>query len=183
MLATIPIRSRGDCVPLEPVPAPATLPSARWYVAATSPRMEVMAAWQLGRAGVTTFLPLRELGPEAPKPCEPLWPGYLFTAAAHLPAGVTAARGIVRTTDGPIATPIGMVERLMAAADKDGIVEGYRAPPRLATGDTVRILNGPFAGAFGTIARVNGANAMVELNLFARTTGVFVKVEQVERVA
>jgi hypothetical protein len=186
MLATIPIRSRGDCIPLEPAPAPAALPGARWYVGVTAPRMERIAQDQCSRAGVPTFLPLKELPPEDPRACAPLFPGYLFLCAAALPTGVTAARGVVSTAAGPIICPRGLVERIMGDCDEDGLHKKHRftpaQPPRFAVGDLVRIDHGPLMGAFGTIARVNGHHLRVELHHFLGNAPVDLRTEQVSRI-
>jgi transcription antitermination factor NusG len=158
-------------------------PERRWYVAATAPRLERIAQDQLTRAGVGTFLPLRELPPDDIRACAPLWPGYLFVASPYVPQTATAARRIVATEQGPIATPRGLVERLMAQADKDGIVLPYKATPRFAVGDHVRIEFGPLTGSFGTIARINGHHVRVEINLFSRTAPLDLRSEQLSRVA
>jgi transcription antitermination factor NusG len=76
-----------------------------------------------------------------------------------------------------------LVERLMAQADADGIVLPYKAAPRFAAGDHVRVLCGPFEGAFGAVAKVNGHHLGVALTLFSRETVVFLRSEQVERVS
>jgi hypothetical protein len=169
-------------VTVEHIRRPFADPGARWYVAATAPRLERAAELQCWRVGVPTFLPLRELAANDPKAFAPLWPGYLFVAAAAVPRGVTAARRMVATENGPVATPRGMVERLIERADRDGIVLQYKPAPGFKAGDMVRIEFGPFTGAFGTIVRVDGHYARVELNLFARIAPVSLKTEQLTRI-
>jgi hypothetical protein len=183
MASVLPSRARGDCVPLEAPPPPVAPVGARWYVGITVPRLERIARDQCSRAGVPTFLPLRELGPADPRACAPLYPGYLFMTDCHVPSVVTAARGIVSTAGGPIVVPPGMVERLMAKCDKDGVHSDHRhrAGPQFAVGDEVRILCGPLMGAFGTIARINGHHLRVDINLFSRNAAVDLRTEQVER--
>jgi hypothetical protein len=186
MPSVVPTSRRGECVPLERVPPRAAQPGAAWFIAVTAPRMERIAQDQCSRLGVPTFLPLKELPPGDIRACAPLWPGYLFVAAPYVPPTVTAARSMVATSDGPVVTPRGMVERLMERADKDGIVLPFKPPPaapRFAVGETVRINSGPMTGAFGTIARINGHHARVALNLFASIVPVDVRTEQIARVA
>jgi hypothetical protein len=170
-------------VTVEHIRRPFADPGARWYVAATAPRLERAAELQCWRVGVPTFLPLRELAANDPRACAPLWPGYVFVAAPAIPRGVTAARRMVATENGPVATPRGMVERLIERADRDGIVLTYKARPRFASGDDVRVLCGPFEGAFGRVTKVNGHHVGVALTLFSRETVVFLRSEQVERVS
>jgi hypothetical protein len=183
----IPAGARGEAVALEappPIPIP---PGARCFVWITAPRAERVAQQQCSRHGVPTFLPLRELAANDPKACAPMFPGYLFACAAGILPGITAARGVVSTADGPIIVPPAALAKLLGECDADGIhkrgrLEPPPEPPRYAVGEPVRVIAGPLTGAIATIARVNGAHVRVELHHFLGNAPADLRAEQVERL-
>ncbi len=150
--------------------APACMvePALRWFVLVILSGMERIAKMHLDEEHILTFLPLVETerrrkptgrAPDLPYIVEPRFPGYLFVnltagdARWSLLSSDERPRGVLHalaTEEGrPIPVPAKQIDRWLAMADKDGIVEHWRAPePEAVTsfnyGAMVRIKSGPF---------------------------------------
>jgi transcription antitermination factor NusG len=146
-------------------PRAAIEPALRWFVLVILSGLERIAKMHLDELSVGNFLPLVETertrpargrSPDLPYIVVPRFPGYLFV---HLTAGdrrwhsVHSARGVLHalaTEEGrPIPVPAPQIDRWLAMADKDGIVEHWRAPAPISIhafeyGSMVRIKSGPF---------------------------------------
>ncbi len=155
--------------------------SERWYVAATAPRKERVALDNLVQQGFRGLLPtLVETHRHARQfrtAAAPLFPRYVFVILDRERPGwrrINGTRGVERLIadrDGPIAVARGVVEALAAASDARGVVRFGGAG--LAIGDAVRVVAGPFAGALGVLARLDGpARAQVLLRLLGGTVKV-----------
>jgi transcription antitermination factor NusG len=117
-----------------------------------------------------------------------MFPGYLFACAAGILPGITAARGVVSTADGPIIVPPAALAKLLGECDADGIhkrgrLEPPPEPPRYAVGEPVRVIAGPLMGVIATVVAVDGHYLRVEINLFSRTTRVSVRSELAARLS
>jgi transcription antitermination factor NusG len=178
--------------------------SPHWYVAVTLPRLERIAQKQYERLGIETFLPLRERPPtpERPLVVEPIWAGYVFVTEPIIPTAErlfltapyqlqvrelsVAVRGIVSARNGdPIQVPPRFIERLMAKADADGLIDKYEAPPRWEpkAGDEVRIKFGVFAGSFGIIEKTRGVWVKISFSCFGGRSMLDTTLEQIEAAA
>lgn len=135
----------------------------RWYVVHTQSRAEQRALWHLENQGFQCFLPrLQKLTRHARLTravIEPLFPRYLFTRMdleATAWRSINGTRGVVcLLTHGHKPTPIpeGVVERLMAEADDEGIAP-LAAFGLLWQGRSVEIKSGIFEGQNGEIETV-----------------------------
>ena len=144
----------------------------RWYVAHTHPHKEHRAVSHLQRQQFETFLPCfkkrRSHARRIDQVLSPLFPRYLFVSldleadrwrAVHSTVGV---RHLVCHGDLPAAVPTGIIEDLMAQADRRGVV----APATLLLferGDRVRIVDGAFADQVGQYDRMTADQRIVLL--------------------
>ncbi|MCL5776876.1 transcriptional activator RfaH [Limibaculum sp. FT325] len=136
----------------------------RWYVVRSKPHKESFAGANLENQGFQVFLPkLLKTVRHARRTREvrvALFPRYLFVRL-DLASGpwraVMGTYGVAQlVTDGsfPIAAPRGLVEGLIAAADRAGIVDLTR---ELRPGQAVELLTGPLAGQVGRLVALDGA--------------------------
>ena len=164
---------------------PATLaPPLRWYVLAILGGLERVAKMHLDEAGIETFLPLVETerkskprgrAPELPYIVVPRFPGYLFVrlSAGDPRWGILGSderpRGVLHalaTEEGrPIPVPDKQIERWLAMADKDGIVEHWTPPPSprrwYDPGEMVKVNCGPYLGWVGVVESQDRGNVRV----------------------
>ena len=123
-----------------------------WYLVHSRPRLETIAAENLARQGYQVYLPRLRLPRRRRErwrdEVEPLFPRYLFVGVnigdqefrpMHSTRGVSR---IVRFGLRYASVPHALIEALEAQVGLDGLHE-FRAP-KLASGDRVRILAGPF---------------------------------------
>jgi transcription antitermination factor NusG len=162
-------------------PRVAIEPALRWFVLVILSGLERIAKMHLDELSVGNFLPLVETerrrpargrAPDLPYIIVPRFPGYLFV---HLTAGdrrwhsVHSARGVLHalaTEEGrPIPVPAPQIDRWLAMADKDGIVEHWVAPaerqPRFEYGSMVRVESGPLVSMIGIVESQRGGNVTV----------------------
>ncbi len=162
-----------------------TAASTRWYVAHTQSSAEDRAIVRLKTQGYHVFCPrLRKVVRHARKSTGklvPLFPGYLFLRldiARDRWRSVNGTRGVVRLLtlgDIPQAVPRGVVEDLQSHTDVHGILD--RAPS-LNTGQSVRIMEGPFADFIGTLQRLDGTERVqVLINLLGRSVSTTLRCE------
>ncbi|MGH6958042.1 MAG: transcription termination/antitermination protein NusG [Caulobacteraceae bacterium] len=124
---------------------------------------ESLAAEQLERQGFSTFLPRQ---PRAVRHARRIrhvmaayFPGYLFVRldlARQRWRSVNGTVGVVHLVsggEGPSPVPRGVVEGLIEAADRLGVLQG----PPLRAGQTVRIVAGAFADKLAIIERLDEA--------------------------
>ena len=157
----VPLRSQSR----EPGSAfPALVSGERWYVVQTLPCREARAQLQLEAQGFRTFLPryaktvrhARRLSTSS----APLFPRYLFVAldlGRHRWRSVNGTFGVAGLLMGdelPLSVQPGVVESLAASCGADGHVA---LADRLAGGQAMRVLSGPFADMVGKLARLDGA--------------------------
>src|SRR6266436_1050750 len=136
----------------------------RWFLAHTLPRSELQAQLHLGAQGFRTHLPqvlktvrhARQLRTVR----APLFPRYLFLIldlgrdrwlSVRSTIGVSS---LFTCEDRPVPVPDGVVEALIARTDEANLT---LFDAGLNTGQTVRILSGPFADFVGTLERLDSA--------------------------
>ena len=129
----------------------------KWYVIYTKPSSEDIARDHLVRKDIHVFLPkIRECrysskGEKAK--IKPLFPNYLFAHMAYPKDYYTViwAKGVKRIV-GNGKEPIPLDDSVVGYFQKQTEKKGFIQPsPRLKTGDTVRVRNGPLEGLTGII--------------------------------
>ena len=135
----------------------------RWYVVHTHARSEDKASWHLRNQGFECFVPrclkTRRHARKTDTVLEPLFPRYLFAkfdADASRWLAINGSRGVASLlTDGtrPLAVPDGMIEKLIAQSDEQGITS-LTSLGMFRKGLKVRIKSGPFTGQVGEVSEV-----------------------------
>jgi transcriptional antiterminator RfaH len=158
---------------------------ARWYVVHTQPFAEDRAIARLKTQGYHVFCPrLRKAVRHARKSTGklvPLFPGYLFLRldiAHDRWRSVNGTRGVVRLLalgDAPQAVPCGVVEDLQSHTDVHDILDRTSS---LNAGQSVRIMEGPFADFIGTLQRLDGTDRVqVLIDLLGRSVSTTLRCE------
>ena len=134
----------------------------RWYAVHTLPVSELKAASNLNSQEFRTFLPKRQktvrharklLTVEAA-----FFPRYLFVALDlnrdpwRRVNGTFGVSRLVMRGDGPQPVPPGIVEALLASCDERGL---FRHRLQLRIGDSVRMMDGPFAERLAVLDRLD----------------------------
>jgi transcriptional antiterminator RfaH len=133
-----------------------------WYVIRCKPREDARAIEHLGNQGFEAFSPscvlTRRVGTTRRKVSEPMFPGYAFVRLS-LTRGdwsvLRSTRGVmqlVRFGQTAPRLPTGVLDELRRM---DGI-ELDAPAKRFKHGDTVRVLEGPFAGLQGVYEQRDG---------------------------
>ena len=153
----------------------------RWFAARSKPKQEELALVNLARQGFDAFLP-RVRRPPSPKAKRspklalgPLFPGYVFVAldvGRERWRAVNSTLGIlhlVRFGETPAALPEGLVERMRALSNAQGLVAPQNA---LVIGQTAKIVGGAFDGWIGQVQSVADSQQRVVLlvELMSRST-------------
>ena len=146
-----------------------------WYVLATEPRAEYMAATELRRDGFEIFFPLvKAANHRAGHADEPLFPGYLFLhlgadseswpsfRPAHRVIGWVNFQGIVPSVPEEVITDLG--RRVEAINTGQGL---WR---RFTSGETVRVVSGSFDSLAQVVVEAKSpqGRANVLLNFMGR---------------
>ena len=144
-----------------------------WYCVQTLATKETLAAHHLRRQDFEVFLPRLLKGRRHARRYDtvltPLFPGYLFVRMdpqRQRWRAINGTFGVVRLIlagDAPLAVPRGVVESLLEACDRVGVLRAERHD-LLKLNDEVRILVGPFAERIARVARLD-ARGRVELLL------------------
>ena len=160
---------------------------AAWYVVATKSRDEKVAKFNLERQGYLVFLPTislkkRRRGRWTPV-TEPLFPGYLFVSLVFGdddPAPIRSTVGCVGLVCfGQTYTPAPseLIARLKAAVGKD-----TAAPAPFQSGDSVRLMSGPFAGLEAIYNMAKGEDrAQVLLEVLGRVQRLTVELDTLKK--
>lgn len=137
----------------------------RWYVAVTQPRKEHYAAMNLANQNYRYFLPQHRVTRRHARQFRTIltavFPRYLFvilnlqTGRWRSVNGTFGVQGLICEGDMPLPVRAGVVETLVqsSGAGQQLIYE----PDPLAAGDRVRLIAGPFAGAFGILQSLDDA--------------------------
>lgn len=137
---------------------------ARWYVVQSQTRKELYASANLEKQGFAAFVPrfrrtVRHARRLKTVPAA-LFPRYFFVSldlSRDRWRSVGGTFGVARLiTDGSLPTPVprGLVEALMAATGRDGMI-APGAP--LVPGQRVRLLQGPFTEQIGRLLTLDDA--------------------------
>jgi transcription elongation factor/antiterminator RfaH len=152
----------------------------RWFLVHTQPKGERKAELHLGAQGFRTHVPQIQKTIRHARQLRtvqaPLFPRYLFLI---LDLGRDRWRSVYSTIgvsslftceDRPVPVPTGVVEALVARTDEAGLA---LFDTGLTTGQTVRILSGPFADFVGTLERLDAAGRVrVLLTMMGSTVPV-----------
>ncbi len=153
---------------------PAHAGGPRWFAVHSLPHREAGAQQQLENQGFHTFLPrclkARRHARKVENVLAPIFPRYLFVVLdldhdrwRSVNGTFGVARLVTMTGDRPQPAPHGVVEALIALADGRDVLR-FDGGGRLAVGQKVRILAGPFAEQIGLLQRLDG-NGRVRLLL------------------
>lgn len=160
---------------------------APWYLLQIKPNGYARAELNLARQSVETFHPKQKIASKKGEiRLAPLFPGYLFASFDMR----RISFGTVNSTFGVnrLVTLGYSLERGLPAALVDGLLErcdenGLLCPPEtLRSGETIRILTGPFADYIATVETLTIAERVrVLFELMGRTVRAEVAVSEVER--
>lgn len=169
-------------LPFQPGPeSPLSGPrQSRWYAVSTPVAAEPRACANLIRQGFLPFCPqvartIRS-GRRVRTELRPLFPGYVFVSldlkrdAWRSVNGTFGVRQLVHLGGQPSPLPRGVVETLQEMSRALGRVD-FSA--RLAVGEKVRFLGGPFADMIGALEHLDGSGRVrVLISLLGRETTV-----------
>ncbi len=162
-----------------------------WYAVAVKSRHEFVAACELMKKGITSFLPtvtsVRQWQDRKKHLEQPLFPGYLFVRIprhAELFIKVLQTRGVacfVSLEPGhPTAIANEEVESLRLLVDSGIAINLY---PEFLQGCRVRVKNGPLKTAEGTLFRKDdGYLFQVNIELLGRSVSVAISPQDIETV-
>jgi transcription elongation factor/antiterminator RfaH len=136
----------------------------RWFLVHTQPNSERKAELHLGAQGFRAYLPQIQKTIRHARQLRtvraPLFPRYMFLIldpgrdrwlSVRSTVGVSS---LFTCEDRPVPVPRGVVEALIARTDEANLT---LFDAGLTTGQTVRILSGPFADFVGTLERLDSA--------------------------
>src|SRR5215831_18486690 len=152
----------------------------RWYLVHTQPHSERKAALHLGVQGFKTHFPQIQKTIRHARQLRtvraPLFPRYLFLILDLSRDRWLSVRSTIGVSslficeDRPVPVPKGVVEALIARTNEANLTS---FEVDLATGQTVRILSGPFADFVGTLERLDAAGRVrVLLTMMGSTVPV-----------
>jgi len=160
-----------------------------WFAVYTCVNQEKLVADRLDQRGIEHYLPLyntvRRRSDRRVQLSLPLFPGYLFVRIPLLERlRVLEIPRVVRLVGfdaTPLAVPDGEIELL-----QKGLSSAVTTQPceYLKKGCSVRVLNGPFAGAEGILLkRKQDFRVVISISTIMRSFTVEVGEEDVERIA
>jgi transcriptional antiterminator RfaH len=136
----------------------------KWYLVHTLPHNERRAELHLGAQGFRTHFPTIEKTIRHARQLRtvraPLFPRYIFLILdlgrdRWLSVwGTVGVSSLYTCNDRPVSVPDGIVETLIANSDEANLALFASG---LTTGQSVRILSGPFANFVGTLERLDAA--------------------------
>ena len=155
--------------------------TSNWYLVFTKIRSELKAQENLNRQGYVTYLPMsqkkRRVNGKNVISTEAFFSRYLFIYLNQ----VSDNWGPIRSTLGvscivcfgwaPAVVPNALVESLKLNEDHDGLQP--TSDRKLSQGDKVVIVDGPFAGQYGTFNYLKGSERVaVLLDIVGKNTQV-----------
>lgn len=160
-----------------------------WYLAQLKPNGYERAKLNLDRQGFQTFMPLRaatvRFKGRLTSRLRPLFQGYIFIHIRKqapdwrsIKSTYGVARLVALSGDRPSQVAPALMQALFDRTGPDGT---WKAPEDLKTGDTVRMISGPFAATLGQVEDVLDKDRIVLLlNLMGRCSRVQTGPDQVE---
>ncbi|HTL46791.1 MAG TPA: UpxY family transcription antiterminator [Verrucomicrobiae bacterium] len=155
----------------------------QWYALYTRSRHEKIAAEQLAKKNIQTFLPLRTItrrwSDRKKIIQQPLFAGYLFVhTALDRRWNVLNSQGVVRFVGPSPGNPIAVPERDITAIQRFVKEEIDIDPfPYLKEGTKVYVRAGPFKGTEGFIVRKDGRCRLI-LSLEVLMQSVSIEIDQ-----
>lgn len=142
----------------------------KWYALYTKPKQEFKAEQQLKEMGITTYLPLitkiKQWSDRKKKVIEPLFKSYIFINANDSERYISVqAKSIVKVVNFngvPATIPNWQIENLqkMLASNPDAFVTDL-----IKIGTHVKIIEGPFAGVEGIVAKYTNDERVLGINI------------------
>lgn len=162
----------------------------RWYVAHAFTGREKDAEAHLRHQGFEAFNPVETRTVRHARKLvtrtRSFFPGYLFVRLdVELDRwrsinGTRGVRSLIMQAERPVACPRGLVERLVEAADPDGVIDTVST---LRPGQKVKVRTGPFADLVGTLERLdNAGRARVLLEIMSGERSVSMAGHDLEAV-
>lgn len=169
----------------------AQLSETVWVLVQFKPSSDAIAVRNLGRQGISVFLPKTEQtlrkGGHFVKSVKPLFPGYLFAQVDLNTGGWRAINStygvsrIVTTAGKPTPVPAGLVDALKQRCDAANVIVPIAD---FQAGDEVALSHGPFADWVGEIVEMTAdQRAWVLIDLMGRQTRVAVKVSDLQSIS
>ena len=158
----------------------------RWCVVATRKQAEISATRAIARAGYVAYLPMIAVRRRDAVvkslwhiTAAPVFEGYTFVRLGPTDPLVPimdmrCVHEVLRNAEGrPWRLPEGAVEKLMAA-EEERMCFPAEAAPALAAGAAVHFAFGPYTGFPGVVIGCDGNRTQVGVEMFGRTTPVWV---------
>ncbi len=159
-----------------------------WYVIHTRSRFENVVCDGLLKKSFEVFLPKVQI-PSKRRDRKlmiwvPVFPGYLFVKtdmSVHEHLNIVKTIGTVRlvgTKSGPVSVPDETIASLKIIVNNDSpIITGKR----MAKGDRVMVVKGPFTGVIGTFSNYRGKGRVtINVDALGQTAGVDVHEDDIE---
>lgn len=166
-----------------------TLP---WFVGQLKPNGFVTAKLNLQKQGYRTFMPMRETEVRHARKVttvkRPLFPGYIFvsfdpemTQWRRINSTYGVSSLIVGEANSPQVVPFDLMQSLLVRCGDGDLV---LPPETLASGDVVKVVNGPFKDIIATVESLsNNDRIAVFLDLMGRATRVEIARQNLEVAA
>ena len=160
----------------------------QWHLLQFKPNSHRLAVRNLQRQGFETFLPLQEItrhkGSRFTIDLRPLFPGYMFVGAELDAApwrAVNSTIGVTRLVsfaDNYKPLPLNLISNLMLHCDEEGKI----LPPKtLDAGDSVEVLNGPFANFVATVEKIDAQQRVwVLMEFMGQSTRMHIAPDEVQ---
>jgi transcriptional antiterminator RfaH len=160
----------------------------QWHIVQFKPNSHHLAVWNLQRQGFATFLPLQEIPRHKASrftvDLRPLFPGYMFVGveldaapwrAINSTIGVSR---LVNFADNYKPLPLNLISSLMLRCDEEGKILPSKT---LNAGDSVEVLNGPFANFVATVEKIDAQQRVwILMEFMGRGTRIKVQREQLK---
>lgn len=161
-----------------------------WYAVYTQPNSEEKAVEHLSRQGYDAYLPRhRRIIRHARRrtlALRPLFPRYLFVGLDRLTQqwrpirSTSGVVGLVASGDEPVPVSVDIVETLRTQ-ENNGAFDLLSSAQRLRAGDSVRVIEGPFADLVGRLlGMADHERVYILLELLGRTVRAEVSALAVE---
>lgn len=160
--------------------------STRWYVVQTHPHSEVIAEQNLRQQGFLTYMPRRQRTVRHARKIRTVFSAYfdcyLFVSVASQQSwypinSTVGVRKLIMSNCTPVPVPDGVVESLISATDRHGIL---RPEGLLQPGTRVRIVAGSFVDQLAILDRVDRAGAVrVLVNIMNRAVAIHMNKEDI----
>ncbi|MFH1154252.1 MAG: UpxY family transcription antiterminator [Pseudomonadota bacterium] len=164
----------------------------QWFALLTKSRFENVVNTGIEKKSIEVFLPkirVRSKRKDRKLMIDlPLFPGYLFVKISPEPEEqlrVLKTNGAVRLLgykDGPVPVPSEQIESLRIITGS-GLEVFTGSDSRLKQGESVMVINGPFAGVKGEFVKYKGKNrVLIKIDALAQFAGVEIDEEDIERL-